>query len=307
MWVIAVLLNPTAGGSKTSDLPRNLEAMFAAAGAAAKVVLLESAASTPEAVRRALDSGATVVAAGGGDGTVNAVAGALLDSGVPLGVLPLGTLNHFAKDLAVPLDVAQAVDVVARGARVRVDVGEVNGRVFINNSSIGIYPDIVIERDALRARGYRKWTAFAMATATVLRRFPGVVVRVESDGKTETFRTPFLFIGNNEYEVEGLQIGSRKKLDEGRLHAYVAPRLHTGDLPALAAAAIFGRATRHPSLRAFAACDLDVGTPGRRLLRVALDGEVTHMATPLRYRARAGALEVMAPVKDDPAAKEKHD
>ena len=298
--MIAVLLNPTAGGSKTSDLPRNLEAMFAAAGAAAQVVLLESPASTPDAVKRALDSGATAVAAGGGDGTVNAVAGALLDSGVPLGVLPLGTLNHFAKDLAVPLDVAQAVGVVANGVKIRVDVGEVNGRVFINNSSIGIYPDVVVEREALRALGYRKWTAFAMATAKVLRRFPGVVVRVKSDGTTETFRTPFLFIGNNEYEVEGLRIGSRKKLDEGRLHAYVAPRLRTGDLPMLAAAAILGRATRHPSLRAFATSELEVGTPGRRLLRVALDGEVTHMATPLRYRARAGALEVMAPAPTVP-------
>jgi len=298
--VIAVLLNPTAGGSKTSDLPRNLEAMFAAAGAAAQVVLLESPASTPDAVKRALDSGATAVAAGGGDGTVNAVAGALLDSGVPLGVLPLGTLNHFAKDLAVPLDVAQAVGVVANGVKIRVDVGEVNGRVFINNSSIGIYPDVVVEREALRALGYRKWTAFAMATAKVLRRFPGVVVRVKSDGTTETFRTPFLFIGNNEYEVEGLRIGSRKKLDEGRLHAYVAPRLRTSDLPMLAGAAILGRATRHPSLRAFATSELEVGTPGRRLLRVALDGEVTHMATPLRYRARAGALEVMAPAPTVP-------
>jgi diacylglycerol kinase family enzyme len=293
--VIAVLLNPTAGGSKTSDLPRSLEASFAAAGAPAKVIVLDSPASTAGAVRRALDSGATVVAAGGGDGTVSTVAAALPDSHVPLGVLPLGTLNHFAKDLGLPGDLEQAVAVIAAGRRMRVDVGEVNGRVFINNSSIGIYPDIVVEREELRARGYRKWIAFAIATGRVLHRFPGVVVRVRNDRSAETFRTPFLFVGNNEYQVEGISVGRRVRLDQGSLYAYVAPRLRARDLPKLGASALLGRATRNPSLRAFATDELEVSTPGRRMLRVALDGEVTHMVTPLRYRVRHAALEVMVP------------
>ena len=298
--MIAVLLNPTAGGSKTSDLPRNLDALFAAAGAAAKVVVLESPASTAGAVRRVLDSGATVVAAGGGDGTVSTVAGALLDAGVPLGVLPLGTLNHFAKDLGLPVDLEQAVAVIANGRRVRVDVGEVNGRAFINNSSIGIYPDIVVEREALRARGDRKWMAFAIATGRVLHRFPGVVVRVSTGRTAETFRTPFLFVANNEYQVDGISLGRRTRLDQGRLYAYVAPRQHARDLPKLAVSAILGRATRKPSLRAFAASELEVDTPGRRVLRVALDGEVTHMPTPLRFRVRHGILDVIAPATASP-------
>ena len=298
--MIAVLLNPTAGGSKTSDLPRNLDALFAATGVAAKVVVLESPASTPGAVRRALDAGATVVVAGGGDGTVSTVAGALLDTGVPLGVLPLGTLNHFAKDLGLPVDLEQAVSVIGNGRRVRVDVGEVNGRAFINNSSIGIYPDIVVEREALRARGYRKWMAFAIGTGRVLHRFPGVVVRVSTGGTAETFRTPFLFVANNEYQVEGISLGRRTSLDDGSLYAYVAPRQHARDLPKLAVSAILGRATRTPSLRAFAASELEVDTPGRRRLRVALDGEVIYMATPLQYRICHGALQVMAPAPPSP-------
>ena len=230
-----------------------------------------------------------------GDGTVSTIAAALPDSHVPLGVLPLGTLNHFAKDLGLPADLEQAVAVIAAGRRMRVDLGEVNGRVFINNSSIGIYPDIVVEREALRARGYRKWIAFAIATGRVLHRFPGVVVRVRNDRSTETFRTPFLFVGNNEYQVEGISVGRRARLDQGSLHAYVAPRLRARDLPKLGASALLGRATRNPSLRAFATDELEVSTPGRRMLRVALDGEVTHMVTPLRYRVRHAALEVMVP------------
>ena len=291
--MIAVLLNPTAGGSKTSDLPRTLEAWFAAAGAAARVVVLDSPASTAGAVRRALDSGATVVAAGGGDGTVGTVAGALLDTGVPLGVLPLGTLNHFAKDLGLPVDLEQAVAVIASGRRVQVDVGEVNGRTFVNNSSIGIYPDIVVEREALRARGYRKWIAFAIAAGRVLHKFTGVVVHVRTGRTAETFRTPFLFVANNEYQVDGISLGRRSRLDQARLYAYVAPRQRARDLLKLAVSALLGRATRNPSLRAFAISELEVDTPGRRTLRVALDGEVVYMPTPLRFRVRHGALVVI--------------
>ena len=292
--MIAVLLNPTAGGGKTSDLPRTLDTMFAAAGAAARVITLETPGRTADAVKQAVDSGATAVVAGGGDGTVNAVASAAVEAGVPLGILPLGTLNHFAKDVGIPLELEKAVAVVAAGHTVRVDVGDVNGRVFINNSSIGIYPDIVVEREALRAQGFRKWTALAVATARVLRKYRGVVVHVTSDGSTETFRTPFLFIGNNEYQVEGISFGSRSRLDAGRLHTCVAPRVRAGHLPLLAVTAVLGRATSTPSLRAFPATELEVGTPDRRGLRVALDGEVMRMATPLRYRIKERALEVFA-------------
>ena len=298
--MIAVLLNPTAGGSKTSDLPQKLEAMFAAAGAAANVIIPEGSDGAPAAVRQAIDSGATVVVAGGGDGTVSSVAGELIDTRVPLGVLPLGTLNHFAKDLGLPLDLEKAVDVIANGCKTSVDAAEVNGRVFINNSSTGIYPDIVVERERLREQGRRKWIALAIATGKVLRKYPGVVVRLSTDAGTETFRTPFLFVANNEYQVEGISLGRRARLDQGRLYAYVAPRVHARDLPKLAASAILGRAAGNPSLRAFATTELEVDIRGRRMLRVALDGEVFYMPLPLRYRIRRAALEVMTPAALSP-------
>ena len=163
-------------------------------------------------------------------------------------------------------------------------MGEVNGRIFLNNSSIGIYPDIVVEREALRRQGYRKWTAFAVATVKILRHYRGVVVRITAEESTHVVRTPFLFVGNNQYHVEGRQLGARDRLDGGRLFAYLAPRVHARDLPKLLASALIGR--EHDTLESFGAVALQVDTPGRRRLRVATDGEVAVMSTPLQYRVR---------------------
>ena len=123
-----------------------------------------NAARTRHAAARTASARASIVVAAGGDGTISSVAAAVIDSPAALGVLPLGTLNHFAKDLHIPLDLAGAIAVVAAGHVGHVDVGQVNERVFVNNSSIGIYPSIVEEREALRRRGHRKWPAMALAT-----------------------------------------------------------------------------------------------------------------------------------------------
>ena len=210
-------------------------------------------------------------------------------------MLPLGTLNHFAKDARIPLDLEGAVATVVAAHVTSVDVGEVNGRTFINNSSIGVYPDIVVEREKLRKQGYRKWIAFALATARILRRYRGLVVRLTADDATARARTAFLFVGNNEYETDGLDLGARARLDGGQLVAYFAPRVHARDLPKLLALALAGRAKEHHALESFAATALHVDTPGRHRLRVALDGEVTVMTRPLRYRIRPRSLRVIVP------------
>ena len=111
-----------------------------------------------------------LVVAGGGDGTLSAVAAALVGTDTALGVLPMGTLNHFAKDLGIPLKLEKAVQTLFTGKIARVDVGEVNGRIFLNNSSIGFYPRIVQARKREQRRGRSKWVAFAQAAATVFRK-----------------------------------------------------------------------------------------------------------------------------------------
>src|SRR6266481_2797617 len=149
--------------------------------------------------RAAASAHETIVAAGG-DGTISAVAGALVDGPKRLGVLPFGTLNHFAKDLGVPLVLDGAAKMLAEGAERRVDVGEVNGRVFLNNSSLGLYPQFVRHREDQRQRlGRGKWPAFAWALLSALHLCPSLRLWLRADGVRRSVRTPFLFIGNNAY------------------------------------------------------------------------------------------------------------
>jgi YegS/Rv2252/BmrU family lipid kinase len=293
--VISVILNTAAGGGKNEDMPARLTELFAAAGLSIRIVPLASAADAALIVRRAGEEGDDAVVAAGGDGTISTVAAALAGSEMPLGVLPFGTLNHFAKDAGIPLDTEKAVKTIAARRTIKVDVGEVNDRTFLNNSSIGIYPDIVMQREALRRQGYWKWTALAVASATILRNHRGLVVKITSDNGDETSRTPFLFVGNNQYQAEGLHLGGRSRLDSGRLYAYLAPRIHARELPRLLALALAGRATETRSFESFTARELRVETPEKRSLRVALDGEVVVMATPLHYRVRPLALRLIVP------------
>jgi diacylglycerol kinase family enzyme len=295
--MLAVFFNPVAGRTERRDLHSQLAALFAAVSLPVQLIALDSPETAPERVRSAIASGARVVVAAGGDGTVSSIASVLLETPTALGVIPLGTLNHFAKDLAIPLDMGQAVRTIASEHVVRVDVGDVNGRAFLNNSSIGVYPNIVIERETLRQQGYRKWTAFVIATARVLARYRGIIIQMKVLDSTKIVQTPFVFVGNNEYEIEGRRLGRRQRIDAGRLFVYVAPRLHTRDLPVLAARALAGRVSEAPVLESLAVETLEIDAPGRNHLRVALDGEVELMRLPLRCCVRPSALRVIVPIK----------
>lgn len=291
---IAVIVNSSAGtAARRARVEVELANLFRAAGREAEVITLQHG-QDPTAAARLASANASVVVAAGGDGTVSSVAAAIVDSTAILGVLPLGTFNHFAKDLHIPLDLRDAVAVVVAGHIRHVDVGQVNDRVFVNNSSIGIYPSIVEEREALRRRGHRKWPAMALATIRVLRRYRGVTLSVDIDGRRHTWRTPFVFIGNNEYDIDGPRVGARARLDEGRLVVYRAPRVRARHLPVLVARALIGR-RQAGDFEILPAAELWIDAGGARRLRVAVDGEVLSMRAPLHYRARPKALRVVVP------------
>ena len=289
---VTCLLNCKAGSQDAADTRVIIKRLALEHGREVTVLFPDGEDLTTLA-RKAGRAGG-VVAAGGGDGTVSAVASGLVDSAAALGVLPLGTLNHFAKDMRIPLDLEQAIRTLFTGAEVRVDVGEVNGRIFLNNSSVGFYPQIVRERERLQRRGSTKWVAFAHAAAQVLRRGITIRVRLEDDRDgAHQIETPFVFVGNNPYEVTGLEIGTRVRLDCGTLWLCTAPRAGRVKLLRLALQALLGRVNRVDLLRR------DVRTiqiqSRRHHLLVARDGEVGMMQTPLQYRVRPAALRVLVP------------
>ena len=289
-----VIINARSGASDKEVARDLLTRLFAEGGIEAHISLARSGKEIVEFARRSMSGDAETIVAGGGDGTVNAVASIVAGTKRTLGVLPLGTLNHFARDLGIPLDLKGAAQTIIAGHTIMIDVGEVNERIFVNNSSLGLYPHIVRHRETIQRLGHRKWPAAAWATLTVLRRYPFLEVRLSADGKEFKTRTPFVFVGNNRYEMESFNIGRRARLDAGELSLYVTH--HTGRLGLLRLSlrALFKRLRKSEDFMATTLKEVWVETRHRRI-RVATDGEVTVLETPLHYRIQVGALRVIVP------------
>ena len=292
-----VLLNSGAGTFDAMHGKQGARAVadaFLAVGVEADVRVVVGK-RLPAETQAAAASAVDVVVAGGGDGTLSTVAGVLVGKQAPLGILPLGTLNHFARDLGIPLDLEGAARVIAAKHIESVDVGEVNGRIFINNSSLGIYPRVVLERDTLRSRHrLSKWTALAMAVIKVFRRFPMVQVRIATDTDTILRKTPFVFVGNNCYQLDLLNIGRRARLDRGEMSLHIANAQDRWGVLMLTLRALFGRLEQARDFETFYLSSCSIETRRHRL-HVAVDGEVMKLKPPLRYQIHARALRVCVP------------
>lgn len=268
-----------------------LDAALARAGLDARIVVVRGREITAEAEKAAADG---VIVAAGGDGTVSTVASVAVKTGAALGVLPLGTLNHFARDAGIPTDPAEAAAVIRAGKTRQADVGELNGRIFVNNASLGIYPRLVWERRQAQRRGLGKWPAFSVALAKTWWKYRTLVVRMEIDGTAVVRRTPFVFVGNGEYQVEGLGLGARPSIDSARLAAYVAPESGRLELAALPFRAVAGLLSADVKFEAFTGREITL-EPSRRRVGVALDGEIVVTRPPLNCRIRPAALRVIVP------------
>jgi diacylglycerol kinase family enzyme len=292
---VRVLMNERSGGC--DGRRAEIEAAFLDRGLACKVTPLQ-----PHMVLAWLRIPAgTAVVAAGGDGTINSVASMLAGTETCMGVLALGTLNHFAKDLGLPLEVREAAGVIAEGAPKAVDVGEVNGHIFVNNSSLGFYPGMVLERERMKKAGRNKWLSLLIASARGLLRFRQLSVCITLSEKNEdgsakkiVRTTPFLFIGNNEYTLQGTAAGTRVRLNGGRLHLALAPGATRRTLLRLCVAALRNRVHEEDHFESFCVEEFTVEQTRRRS-RVSLDGELRKIDGPLHYRIRPGALHVLCP------------
>jgi diacylglycerol kinase family enzyme len=286
---LVAVLNDSSGKGECAPAAKKLEEIFAAGGRDARITVAHSGTELRSAMQQAVEEGCTTLVAGGGDGTINTAAGLIVERDVRLGVLPLGTLNHFAKDLGIPIELEAAAEVALSGRVCRVDVGEVNGRIFVNNSSLGVYPAIVRLRERHQAGGLGKWVAALWASLTVMRRNPFMAVRIIAEGEAVVRRTPFVFVGNNEYYMAGLQAGSRDSLA-----VYVLNAERRESLLRLGLQVLLRGAEQVKELDLLNVEDATIETKRPRL-QVALDGEVIALESPLKYRTRPAALQVMVP------------
>ncbi|MBA3273217.1 MAG: sphingosine kinase [Chthoniobacterales bacterium] len=292
---MTIILNPGAGAAAAGKASQReqIERHYKAAGAKIRILEANAERNVSVLAREAAQSDDDTVVAAGGDGTISAVAAEVADTGKQLGVLPVGTLNHFAKDLRIPLELEDAVRTTLSGNVTAVDVAEVNGRVFINNSSLGLYPYIVAKREEQQQRLSRgKWSAFARATVHALHRFPFMDLSISVHDQQLARRTAFLFVGNNEYEISGFSLGGRSCMDAGNLGLYLTHSTGRFGLFRLAFRALFGRVEQAEEFDAFCVQEARIDSRRSRLL-VARDGEVEWMDTPLHYRTRRAALRVL--------------
>jgi diacylglycerol kinase family enzyme len=299
---LPILVNRGGGAALSAgdDLDQQLTRAFAESGVDISIQLLEGP-ETMDAVRRAASANTRVVV-GGGDGTAACGAAALAGSGVEMALLPLGTLNHLARDLGIPAKLEDAVGIAANGSASSIDIGEVNGHVFVNNASIGLYPNMVRERDDYRGRkGWPKWLAAIPASWAVWARLPRHRLRVDMGAGQQPVVTPLLFVGNNLYSLERGAIGSRSSLAEGKLSVFAVAAKSRLALLWFGIRAMTGLVDRTADFVALGECEsLTVHSHGVSV-DVALDGEVRALEFPLHFQIKAGALRIVAPPKADAA------
>jgi diacylglycerol kinase family enzyme len=291
---VHVIINARSGTPGKETASDRVAEYLASRGIAARVDLVRTAEELAAATARAAESDANIVVAGGGDGTIAGVASAVVDTSKVLGVLPLGTFNYFAQRVGVPLDLDAALEVIAASPITKtMSVGEVNGRLFLNNSSIGLYPAVLKQRETTYRRIGRSQAAAYLSVAFVLIQPPGFLsLQLTADGTPLARRTPLLFVGVNPHQMATFGIPGYDCLERGQLAMYITRPLSAGQLGRLALRGFFRGLHGANELEVLCAREVSV-TLRRKRVRVAMDGEVARLQSPLRYRLRANALPVL--------------
>lgn len=276
--------------SGTAPATQDIVGSFRKAGGQVECLAIQKGqAAITEIVK---GGGYAAIVAAGGDGTVNLAAEIAIELGLPLGVLPVGTLNHFAKDVGIPLGLDEATETVCSGKLQPVDFCTVNDKVFLNNASIGMYPSMVLDRDSKKYGS--KWLATVTAFSAALFRDHRLRATIKVETSTISLRSPMLFIGNNRYELERIGFTKRDHLTSGKLFLYIVKTNRVTSLILIALLSLVGMRHRKADIIRETSESIVI-TTGQKNLTVAVDGEVVHLDSPLTFTMHAGGLEVFVP------------
>ena len=290
---ICVLANP--GSGRASRDATALASAMQVFGPDVPLRRLTEGESFDHAVEQALADGYTTLVAAGGDGTVTAIAHALTGTGASLGILPLGTFNFVSRGLGLPEDPAAAARAILAGHPHRISVGTVNGQVFLNNVSIGLYPRILAEREAAYARyGRFRLLAYWTVLVTLIRAQRAPHLSIETDTGTRSLRTPLVFIARSAYQLERFGLSAQEIISDDRFAVFVAIRESRFHLIKLALHLALRRLVPGTDVELFSARRITIRTPRRRP-KVAFDGEKRRMLAPLTFDIRDDALSIIIP------------
>jgi diacylglycerol kinase family enzyme len=297
--LIAVILNVGSGHRDAAACEQEIRAGFEAHGREYRIYVAASAAQVEQQTRQVIAQARRnplVIAAAGGDGTINLVAGLVLEEDLPFAVIPLGTFNYFARDLGIPLEPRAAAEAIAGGRVRRVHVARVNGHLFLNNASFGLYRKLLEQREHDKQRfGRYKIVAVLSALATLWQYRQVYTLRMELDGKAVTLRTPMLFFGLNSLQLEKLDLDVASCTNAGQMAVIALRPSGSWHLVGLALRGVLQGLRDSPELRSYGASQVVVEQPGRRTTRVAVDGETFECSLPLRFEVMRDALQVVVP------------
>jgi YegS/Rv2252/BmrU family lipid kinase len=287
-----MFFNPSSG---VKIAPSELSALQqSASDAGLEVVRVTRDLDCGSLIRDRLREGRRLFVAAGGDGTINTVIQPLIHTEAILGVIPVGTYNHFAKDLGIPLAWRDALEVVMSGETKPIDAARINNRFFVNNISMGLYPELVARREE-KGRDYPRWKARLYAAYATLQKYPHVAVTLDTEHHHEVMRTHMLMISNNSYDLSRLGIDApRRALEEGRLSVYWLPHVPRLALTSFVAHYLAGRVREAPGFRSFRTSRIKIQS-SKPHLHLGIDGEVVTMATPLVITIVPQSLSVKVP------------
>ncbi|WP_158807258.1 diacylglycerol kinase family protein [Beijerinckia sp. L45] len=292
---VALVINATAGSMSGALTPDIIREKIAASGLTAAPEADDSAPLPARLAAAAAQPGIEALVVAGGDGTIACAASLLAGRDMPLGLLPLGTMNLLVKDLGVPLDINAAIETVRAGHSKKIDLGAVNGHVFLTSSLLGMPARMAKHREAQRGGvDLRGMARFAGGLLRHLGRYPKLDVTATIDGQERRWRFRLLAVVNNDFVERPGNLLVREPLDGGKLTVYLLEHLSLWSMARLGVGFAVGDWHRLPGLQRFPADDLVIDSR-HRALRVMNDGEVRLIDAPLRYRSRPQALVVLVP------------
>jgi len=299
LFIVLNVRSSTYDALKTREI---IDGILSAAGREHCLRIVTDATQLHDAARQTVDEARArggVVVAGGGDGTINAMAQATLGSGCSFGVLPLGTFNYFSRTHGIPVDTADATRLLLTARAYPVQVGLANDRVFLINASLGMYPELLEDREAFNKKfGRTRLVAVVAGVVTILHHHRQLRLFIEQGSSTRQMRTPVLFVGNNRLQLEQAGVAGAPLLAQGQLDAITLRPMGTLTMLGLALCGAFGQLGKAESVTSFAFGRIVVRPAmpyGSRRLKVAIDGEIVWLRAPIEFRVAAEALHLLKP------------